>query len=249
MSAVLTDRPAAGTTRRYDAEPRVQLLPPFVAQRAKARSSVRLGIMLVILGAVVAGGLFVLGALRVTVAQLALAEANTETQVILQQQAEYRIATDTAAMVAQTTETQLMATSYEIAWADLLRTIKGFVPEGGALQSFTATSQAPWASGLEIEDPLRTPRIATVEIVVDTVSIPDAVALAERLRAIDGFADAVVTTSAVGVDGRATTTISLTLSTDSVSGRFVVSDDEVAEGEETTSPAPDESATDDGGEG
>jgi hypothetical protein len=220
MSTITTERPAT-ITRRYDAEPRVQMLPPFVAQRAKARSAARLGVMFVILGAVVAGGMFVLGVFRTTVAELALVDASAETQNILQEQSEYRIATDTAQMVQQTSETQLVATSYEIDWAKLLLTVQGFMPEGGLIQSVTATNQAPWAASLAIEDPLRTPRIATVEFVVSTASIPEAVALAERFTELEGFADGVLTTTAVGVDGRATTTIELTLSTEAVSGRFL----------------------------
>ncbi|GHF20915.1 hypothetical protein [Pseudolysinimonas yzui] len=255
MSTMTTDRPAT-VTRRFDAEPRVQMLPPFVAQRAKSRSAARLGVLFVILGSVVAGGMFVLGVFRTTAADLALADASATTQSILQQQSEYRIATDTAQMVQQTTETQLVVTSYEIDWAELLLTVQGFLPAGGLIQNVTATNQAPWAASLEIEDPLRTPRIASIELVVNTASIPEAVALVERLRELDGFADAVVKTSAVGVDGRATTTIVLTLSTDAVSGRFLETDeDEDAASGESTEPEDDtstdsvEQPTSEGGEG
>jgi hypothetical protein len=255
MSTMTTERPAA-ITRRFDAEPRVQLLPPFVAQRAKARSAARLGVMFVILGIAIAGGMFVLGFFRIASAGIALADASAETQNILQQQNEYRIATDTAQMVQQTSETQLVATSYEIDWADLLLNVQSFLPAGGTIQNVTATNQAPWAASLAIEDPLRTPRIASIEIVVNTASIPEAVALVERLRDLDGFADAVLTTSAVGVDGRATTTIVLTLSTEAVSGRFLETDEaEDAEsgestesGDETSTDTGDEPATE-GGEG
>jgi uncharacterized membrane protein YeiB len=254
MSTVTTERPAA-VTRRFDAEPRVQMLPPFVAQRAKARSAARLGVLFIILGAVVAGGMFVLGVFRTTMAELALADANATTQNILLEQSEYRIATDTAQMVQQTTETQLVATSYEIDWAELFIAVQGLLPEGGLVQNITATNQAPWAASLEIEDPLRTPRIATIEIVVNTASIPDAVALVERLRTLGGFADAVMTSSAIGVDGRATTTIVLTLSTEAVSGRFLESDEEdaasgdPAEVEDETSADSVEEPTTEGGEG
>lgn len=249
MSTVTMERPST-VTRRFDAEPRVQLLPPFVAQRAKARAAARLGVMFVILGVIVAGGLFAVGALRSTAAQLALAEAGAVTQSILQQQAEYRIATDTASMVDQTTEAQLVATSYEIDWAALLQTAQSYLPAGAGIKNLTATSQAPWAGGLEIEDPLRTPRIATLELVVDTASIPEAVAFAERLRGVEGFADVVVLTSAVGVDGRATTTISLTLSTDAVSGRFLETEKGEAGVEGNADEgAAGEGAADEGGEG
>lgn len=257
MSNAVTDRPTV-VSRRFENEPRVQLLPGFVAQRAKNRSAVRLGVMLMILGAVIGGGLYVYGIFRTTTADLALADANATTLSLIEQQAEYRIATDTAAMVEQTSEIQVVATSYEIDWSALVQELQSYLPAGGLIMNLEATNQAPWEGSLEIEDPLRTPRIAMIDFTINTASIQEATAMVARLSEIEGFADAVVVSVAVGVDGRVTTTIALTLATDAVSGRFVVTEDvEVTDGEET--PAEDgaegstdavaDEATEEGGEG
>lgn len=250
MSAVLTDRPAV-VTRRFENEPRVQLLPSFVAQRAKNRSAVRLGILLAILGAVIAGGLFVYGVFRATAAALFLEDANATTLTLLEQQAEYRIATDTAAMVEQTSELQLVATSYEIDWAALIQQLQSFLPAGGLIMNLEATNQAPWEGSLEIEDPLRTPRIAMISVTVNTASIQEATAVVARLSEITGYADAVVVSTAVGVDGRVTTEIALTLATDAVSGRFLETEDDAAteSASEESTDAVDDPATEEGGEG
>jgi hypothetical protein len=250
MSSVVTDRPAL-VSRRFENEPRVQLLPGFVAQRAKNRSAVRLGVMLVILGVVVAGGLYVYGVFRTTTAVLALTAANATTLALVEQQAEYRIATDTAAMVEQTSELQIVATAYEIDWSALVLELQSYLPAGGLIMNLNATNQAPWGGSLEIEDPLRTPRIAMIDFTINTASIQEATTMVARLQEIEGFADAVVVSVAVGVDGRVTTTIALTLSTDAVSGRFVET-----EGEETSSEdaaeeptdAVEDETTDEGGE-
>jgi hypothetical protein len=250
MSSVVTDRPAV-VSRRFENEPRVQLLPGFVAQRAKNRSAVRLGVMLVILGVVVAGGLYVYGVFRTTTAVLALTAANATTLALVEQQAEYRIATDTAAMVEQTSELQIVATAYEIDWSALVLELQSYLPAGGLIMNLDATNQAPWGGSLEIEDPLRTPRIAMIDFTINTASIQEATTMVARLQEIEGFADAVVVSVAVGVDGRVTTTIALTLSTDAVSGRFVET-----EGEETSSEdaaeeptdAVEDETTDEGGE-
>jgi hypothetical protein len=243
MSTAVTDRPAV-ISRRFENEPRVQLLPGFVALKAKNRSAVRLGIMLVILGIVAAAGLYVYGVFRTTTSVVSLADANATTLTLIEQQAEYRIATDTAAMVDQTSELQLFATTYEIDWSTLVLEIQSYLPKGGRIMNLDATNQTPWETSLEIEDPLRTPRIAIIDFTIRTASIEEATAVVESLPQIEGFADAVIVSVAVGVDGKVTTEIALTLATDAVSGRFLeVEGEEVAE--ESTDEV-DEEATEEG---
>jgi hypothetical protein len=249
MSTAVTDRPAV-ISRRFENEPRVQLLPGFVALKAKNRSAVRLGIMLVILGIVAAAGLYVYGVFRTTTSVVSLADANATTLTLIEQQAEYRIATDTAAMVDQTSELQLFATTYEIDWSTLVLEIQSYLPKGGRIMNLDATNQTPWETSLEIEDPLRTPRIAIIDFTIRTASIEEATAVVESLPQIEGFADAVIVSVAVGVDGKVTTEIALTLATDAVSGRFLeVAEEAPAEdvAEESTD-AVDEEATEEGTE-
>jgi hypothetical protein len=249
MSTAVTDRPAV-ISRRFENEPRVQLLPGFVALKAKNRSAVRLGIMLVILGIVAAAGLYVYGVFRTTTSVVSLADANATTLTLIEQQAEYRIATDTAAMVDQTSELQLFATTYEIDWSTLVLEIQSYLPKGGRIMNLDATNQTPWETSLEIEDPLRTPRIAIIDFTIRTASIEEATAVVESLPQIEGFADAVIVSVAVGVDGKVTTEIALTLATDAVSGRFLeVAEETPAEdvAEESTD-AVDEEATEEGTE-
>jgi len=226
MSTVM-EKPRT-VTRRFELEPRVQLLPAFVSKRAKVRSSIRLGIMLVILGVVLAGAMFTYGVFRVGTSALDLASAEATTQDLLLQQQEFRIATDTATMVDQTTEAQLVATSYEIAWGPLLTAIRRTLPADAKLATFTATNQAPWDLPLDVEDPLRTPRIGTIEIVLDTKTVQDALRVNARLALLAGYADSTVISVAVGVSGRVTTTLSLTLSTGAISGRFIITEEEAA---------------------
>lgn len=249
MSTAVTDRPAV-VSRRFENEPRVQLLPGFVAQRAKNRSAVRLGVMLVILGVVVAAGLYVYGVFRTTSAVGGLASANATALSLIEQQGEYRIATDTAAMVDQTSELQLFATTFEIDWSALVQELQSYLPAGGQIMNLNATNQAPWEGSLEIEDPLRTPRIAIIDFTIRTASIEEATAVVESLRQIEGFADAVIVSVAVGVDGRVTTEIALTLASDAVSGRFLEVEGEAPAEDvaEESTDAVDEEATEEGTE-
>jgi hypothetical protein len=224
MSAATATRPSSGTRLTLGGEPRVQLLPPIVGQREKTKTARRMAVLLVLLAVAIAGGVFVFGFFRVTTAQLALEQANRDTQTLIEQQAQYRIATDVATAVGQAQEAQRVATNYEIAWAPLLRAIQGFLDPGTALMSVEVENQAPWAESLTVEDVLRTPRIATLVLTVNSTSMSSPLLLNERLATIPGYADSVILSTVVGTDGVATTKISLTLSTGAVSGRYLGND-------------------------
>jgi hypothetical protein len=183
-----------------------------------------MAVLLVLLAVAIAGGLFVFGFFRATTAQLALEQANRDTQNLIELQGQYRIATDVATAVAQAQEAQRVATNYEIAWAPLLREIQGFLEPGTALMSVEVENQAPWAESLTVEDVLRTPRIATLVLTVNSTSMSSPLLLNERLATIPGYADSVILSTVVGTDGVATTKISLTLSTGAVSGRYLGND-------------------------
>ena len=258
MSAATATRPTtSGAKLTLGGEPRVQLLPPIVGQREKAKAARRMAVLLVLLSFVIAGGLFVFGLFRATTAQLGLEQANLDTQGLIAQQAQYRIATDVASAVAQAQEAQRVTTNYEIAWASLFRQIQGFLEPDTALMSIEVDNQAPWAESLTVEDVLRTPRIATLVLTVNSTSVSGPLLLNERLATIPGYADSVILSTVVGTDGVVTTKISLTLSTEAVSGRYVGNDQpgfgedetdgaDAAEGADEAAAATtdDESATD-----
>ena len=242
MSAVTPARDSSGAKVMLGGEPRVQLLPPIVGQREKAKASRRMAVLLVLLSFAIAGGLFVYGFFRVAAAQLALAQANRTTEELIVQQGEYRIATDIATAVSQAQEAQRVTTSYEISWAPLLAQIQSFLEPEAELMSIEVVNQAPWAEALAVEDPLRTPRIATIALTVNSTTFAGPLYLSQRLSAIPGYADSVIESIVVGTDGMTTTKISLTLSTGAVSGRYV-GNDHRASGEDdrmqrrrTTSP-------------
>ena len=183
-----------------------------------------MAILLVLLSFAIAGGLFVYGFFRVTAAQLALEQANRTTQDLIVQQGQYRIATDIATAVSNAQEAQRVTTSYEISWAPLLRQIQASLEPEAQLMSIEIVNQAPWAESLAVEDPLRTPRIATLLLTVNSTTFAGPLFLSERLSAIPGYADSVIESIVVGTDGMTTTKISLTLSTGAVSERYVGND-------------------------
>lgn len=175
--------------------------------------------LLVVLGAVVAAALVVVGTLRAGQADLALQQANDRTTELLAQQAQYTDAVRIDILVKQIEELQLGATSTEIDWSTLVRTLLATLPEGGQLLSVTGGGIAPWDAATAVGD-AGTPQLAVLELSLSTLSVQDATAYSRALSKLPGFAAATISQVAVGTDGRVTTALTLTLTTGAESGRF-----------------------------
>lgn len=219
MSAAVTSRPTA--KQQVGGEPRVQLLPPSVRERERTRASMRLGVLVLILGVVVSGALIGFGYLRQLATADALAQANARTAELLAQRAQYAEATQVATTIDQVLETQIAVTSYEIDVAELLGELRARLREGMSIEQMTFTSQAPWGQPLPGEDVLAPPRIATIDLTIMSTTIADGTAFRDSLATLPGYSSAVLLNTSVGTDGRVTTTLTLALATDAVSGRFL----------------------------
>ena len=88
-----TPAPVKSARLPLGAEPRVQLLPPAVREREKARAAMRLGVLLVILGVVVAIALGGFGFLRSMTTEAALQAANARTAELAAERGRYIEAT------------------------------------------------------------------------------------------------------------------------------------------------------------
>lgn len=223
--------PRTSAKQAVGGEPRVQLLPPSVRERERARASMRLGVLLVVLGIVVGGAIVALGFLRQVSTDLALQAANAQTAELLSQRAQYSEATQVASTIANVEETQQTMTSYEIDFAELLGRLQARLGAGMAITQLTATVQAPWGVPLAGEDVLAPPRIANIELSVTSATIGEGTAFRDALVDLPGYSSATLLDTAVGTDGTVTTHLTLALATDAVSGRFEEKPDDGAEGD------------------
>jgi hypothetical protein len=200
--------------------PRVNLLPPEVAQRSRAQAMRRGLAGLVVAAVVVAGAGYALAFLYAADAQSKLAAAQAHTQELLTEQLKYADATTTANLVAATTQARGVATSTEVIWSDLIYAIGAYFPPGSGIISGTLLGQTPWATPMLPAGPLREGRIATVTLVIASPTIPDVDTLTRSLSKLPGFADAtedLVTPYGAGYS----TTITLNINQDALSGRFL----------------------------
>lgn len=205
-------------------EPSVQLLPAYIRDRAVVRSRIRTGVLLVVLGVVVAAALFAAGTLRATQAQLALQAANERTTDLLAQQARYAEAVRIDALVRQIESLQQESTATEVDWSQLVTTLISKVPEGGYITTVTAFGVASWEQ-MPLIGSTELPQIATISLGLNTLSVQDATAYSRSLTDLDGFASVSISKVGVGIDGRVSTSLTLTLTTGAESGRFADEED------------------------
>ncbi|WP_165063405.1 hypothetical protein [Marisediminicola senii] len=200
-------------------EPRVNLLPPELAQKAvfrKTRSTLA-GVVIIALVAVGAG--FGVAQYRLMAAQSDLAAAQQRTTELLAEQGTYADAVSATALVASGERARTLGTSTEVLWNDMFGAIQAFLPDGVTIVSGTMTGRAPWEPELLPAGPLRQPRVGTLTLVVSSPTVLDATDIVRRLSALEGFADA--TPAGVTMEESTyMTTIMLNVGEEALSGRF-----------------------------
>lgn len=161
--------------------PTVDLLPPEVGMRRKERTlrGVLVFFVLLTVAVVIVG--WELSTLLAQSAQNQLAAEQAKTQDILTQQQSYSELTTTRSLVAEATGARTLFTSTEVTWADIVGTMKAALPAGASLTSATITGRGPWEPVLVPIGALRAPRVATISLTVDTVTLDDVAAFQKAL--------------------------------------------------------------------
>ncbi|HPG75258.1 MAG TPA: hypothetical protein PLU61_03635 [Rhodoglobus sp.] len=208
-------------------EPRVNLLPPEVAQRKKARSARRglVALVIVVLLAVAGGYGFV--TIRAIGAQAEYAAAQARTAELLAEQMKYSEVTSITGQVQAVKDARSVALSTEVLWNNYYTKIRDVLPTDSTISSFVADGRAPWEPETIPLGPLRMPRVATITFVVTSAAPFPVADFVAKLAKIPGFADA--TSDVISREGEGyTTQFTLNLGTEGLSGRFPA-------GEEATS--------------
>lgn len=220
----MSARAPQGKELQLSAEPRVQLLPPSVRKREKARETRRLLVLLVLLSVTVVGAGMAFGGFRALTAQAALSAAQARTQEILVEQAQYSEVSRTSSLVATTKDAQRLVTANEIDWVDELTALAGYLPAGATFDTVAVQAPAPWEPPLATEGPLRAERIGVVTLTVGSADYATAAAFVAAVAAYEAVADVSVTGS-LFEDGHYKTTVVLTLNETARTDRFLPVDE------------------------
>ncbi len=215
--------PNSPSIAQWGGEPRVNLLPPEVAQRSKVKAT-RRALIAVVIGAVVVVAAGYVGAyLYAADTQSKLVAAQARTADLLAQKAKLSDATAVANLLKTTTQAREVGASYEVIWASVLDKLTALLPPGGSYFSLDGVQRLPWDSALMPAGPLREPRTGNFTLVIQSATVLDGTVFAHQLNMVKGFADA-TQDKVEAVDGGASfkTTISFNINQDAFENRFPV---------------------------
>lgn len=171
-------------------EPRVDLMPPEVLHRRKAKATrLALGfgvvglLMLVLAGAAGAS-------ILANQAQANLLADQTRTTELLAEQTEFTEIRTLQAQVDLAKAAQRVGASTEVDWKAYLESVQGTLPDGVTIQSVTVDSATPISAYEQPTAPLQGARIATVIFSATSPTLPDVPAWLNGLATLTGFADA-----------------------------------------------------------
>lgn len=208
-------------------EPRVNLLPPDVLQRRRAKKTRRtLGLSVVGLLVLViagAGG----AALLANQAQANLLAEQARTTELLAEQTEYSEVRTLQSQVDLVHAAQRVGVSTEVDWKSYLEAVQGTLPAGVVIQSVTVDSATPVLAYDQPTAPLQGARIATVSFSATSPGLPDVPTWLNGLATLTGFADALP--GSVSLDeatGSYTVAITMHVNDAAFAERFVEAEEE-----------------------
>lgn len=210
----------------YGGVPRAHLMPPEVELQKKERVRRRglITAVIAVLAITIAG---VVGSFLVAAnAEAQLADERRTTEQLLASQLEYTEVTLVLGQLQSITNVRGELASVEVLWRDALQPILSVLSDEETVDSLAFSSDSPAEPPLGVTGPLRSPRVATVTMVVLTSELPEPYRWYREWELIETYADASID-SIVSTQGGFETTITINLSDVALSNRF--SEEEVTE--------------------
>lgn len=172
------------------AEPRVDLLPPEVIARKKAKATRRrlTGILIGVV-VLVAGG-FAAATWNVGQSRAELATAQDRSIELLSSQAEYSEVTQVQATVDSTIAARQFGAATEVDWKAYLSGIRAVLPANVSIDTVTVDSASPLVVFEQATAPLQDARVATLTLGLTSPDLPTVPQWLEAMRGLPGFADA-----------------------------------------------------------
>ena len=171
-------------------ESRVDLLPPELRVRRRAKVvHRRLGFLVFLVAVLVAGGI-ALGHAQALQAKVNLSIEQSNSQAILIQQRKFGEVQQIQKQVGSIQAAQQVGTSTEIDWQKYLISVQSTLPPNVTLDSVNIDSATPFASYAQASAPLQGARIATLSFTAISSTLPQVPQWLIALSTLKGFADA-----------------------------------------------------------
>lgn len=181
---------AENQTLLIGGESRVDLLPPEVRQRRKAKVGHRRLGFVVFLVLILMVGATALVRAQAQQAQVDLSIAQANTQSLLLQQRKYIEVRKIQQEVDLIQAAEQVGTSTEINWEQYLTSVQATLPLNVTLDTINIDSATPFASYTQATAPLQGARIATLSFTAKSSTLPQVPAWLNALATLPGYADA-----------------------------------------------------------
>ena len=171
-------------------EPRVNLLPPEVAEQATTRA-LRKTLILATAGVLVIVVVGIGGAFwHAAQSTVNLMNAQAHTAELLTEQTKYVKVREVQTEVDTALAARAVGGATEIDWKAYLGAVRAVLPADVTITTVTVDSSTPLAPFAQPTAPLQGPRVATVTVSVSSPTLPPVPAWLEQLQTLPGFADA-----------------------------------------------------------
>ena len=201
-------------------EPRINLLPPEVAQQAADRT-LRRQLLLVTAGVLV---LTLLGvgaaAVHATSSALTLATAQTETADLLTEQGKYVAVRQVESQVNTALAARAVGGWTEVDWKEYLQGARAVLPADVGIDAVAVDSTSPLTAYPQPTGPLQNPRVATLTVTLASPGLPTVPQWLDALHTLPGVADAVAGSITAVTTGGYTVVVTMHVNSDAFSGRF-----------------------------
>ena len=186
MSTISLAKPKSGAVTNV--WPQVDLLPPEVRAGRKLRRTKLLLVLAVLVVVLLAMLGWVYAKFTLADANQQVADAQTETARLTQEQAKYSEVPQIQAQLKRAHDAIASATATEVLWKQYLEAIRAVTPEAVSYDSMQVTvsnDPNPQVSG----DPLQAPSIGQIVFTARAATIPDLAAWMDAVSAIPGLSD------------------------------------------------------------
>lgn len=201
-------------------EPRVNLLPPAVAQQAADRV-LRRKLLLATAATLVVVVLGIGGAwAHATSSNLRLVAAQSETTDLLAEQTKYIEVRQVQTQVNTLIAARAVGGWPEVDWKAYLQSVRAVLPDDVGIDSVVVDSTSPVAAYAQPVTPLQNPRVATLTTTLASPGLPPVADWVEELQALPGMADATPGSITERDGGGYTVVVTMHINSDAFTGRF-----------------------------
>jgi Tfp pilus assembly protein PilN len=202
-------------------EPRVNLLPPEVAEQARDRL-LRRKLLLATAGTVLLVLLGIGGAgLYTTNSTSKLADAQAETANLLAEQSQYVAVRQVQAQVDTAHAARAVGGWADIDWKAYLQGVRAALPADVGIDAVTVDSTSPLTVYPQPTAPLQNARVATLTVTLASPGLPTVPQWLEQLQGLPGMADVAAGAITTGETPGYTVVVTMHINADAFSGRFL----------------------------